>query len=93
MAKVLQETVTSLDKTIVRVFEKLGNQMSTQERQAELDAKGSDLFMELLNLEDLSWDERNTTHIKILACDKLLNAFGKIPPMFKTSWIRSLLQQ
>ena len=85
--------ITSLDKTIMRVFEKLGNQMSTHERQVELDAKGSDFFMELLHLENLSWNEQNTAHIKILACDKLLNAFAKIPPMFKTSWIRSLLQQ
>ena len=92
MAEVLRETVTSLDKTIVTVFDKLRDKMSDKETQAELKAQGSTLFMELLEVQDLTWNERNLAHIKIIGCEKLLNAFGSIPPQFKPSWIRSLLQ-
>lgn len=93
IAKALRETATQLDKTMVAAFDKLGNKMSTQQRQAELDAKGDDLFMDLLQLEDLTFNERNLAHMKILACDKLLRSFSKMPLDFKTSWIRTLLQQ
>lgn len=67
------------------VFEKLGNHMSTQERHVTLDAKCFDLFMQLLEVEGLTFTERNSTHIKILGYEQLLHAFANNPQVFKPS--------
>ena len=48
------------------MFDKLCNRLPTQQRQADLDAKGDNIFMELLEVEDLTLNERTAAHIKII---------------------------
>ena len=89
----LRDTVTQVEKTIVTAFDKLGNMMAPQERQLEPPAPGDDLYKELLQLEHLTWNERNLAHMKIAMSDKMVTAFQKVPAEFKPSWIRTLLSQ
>ena len=90
-AEVLRETIGSLDQTIVTAIESLGDKISNHARQARLDAKAADLYIDLMNVEGLSTRELNAAHIKMLESPQLLNAFERIPDAFKASWIRSLL--
>ena len=56
-AKVLRETIGSLDQTIVTAIESLGDKISNHARQARLDAKVADLYIDLMNVEGLSTRE------------------------------------
>lgn len=93
IAEALRDTVTQLDKTIGTAFDKLGNMMAPQEKQPEPPAPGDDLYMELLQIQELTWNDRNLAHMKIIASDQMVTAFLKVPPEYKESWIRTLLNQ
>ncbi|KAK4259832.1 hypothetical protein QN277_006123 [Acacia crassicarpa] len=93
IAEALRDTATQLDKTIPTAFDKLDNMMGPQERQPEPPAPRDDLYMELLQIQDLTWNERNLAHMKIIPSDKMVNHFMKVPLGFKELWIQTLLDQ
>ena len=76
---------------LVAVIDNLGKKLSNKARQAHLDEKTNDLYMDLMTIEGLATREVNAAHIKMVAAPQLLSVFGRIPTEFKASWIRSLL--
>ena len=90
-ADVLRETIGALDQTIVAAIDNLGEKLSNRARQAHLDEKANELYMDLLTVEGLTTREVNAAHIKLAAAPQLLGVFGRVPAEYKASWIRSLL--